>query len=73
MGKMKPLVLAEFLEAINRVLVTGETDLSIFHARVDPKGQILEFKEGRSSICMRVEDLETTIKALREKGKVGNT
>lgn len=69
----KPLVLAEFLEAIKRVLATGETDLTIFRARLYNEGAHLEWKEGRQRVSMRVESLDVTIKALRAKGKAPAT
>jgi hypothetical protein len=65
---MKPLVLAEYLSAIKRVIATGETDLSDLNARLLNKGEHVQFKQGRSWVSVRVDALPGIIKALKEKG-----
>ncbi len=64
---MKPLVLAELLTAIKRVIVAGETDLTGLHARLYNAGEHVQYKEGRRWVSLRTDALAMTIKALREK------
>jgi|GEM_PF-3941807 len=64
---MKPLVLAELLTAIKRVIATGEKDLSGLHARLINGGEQVQFKEGRRWVSLRTDALAVTIKALKAK------
>lgn len=65
---MKPLVLAEYLSAIKRVIATGEKDLRDLNARLLNKGEHVQFKQGRSWVSVRVDALTGIIKALKVKG-----
>jgi len=70
MSKVKePLVLAALLGAIQHVLKLGITDLSLLHARVDKTGQIVQYKDGRTWVGVRVDDIDTIIRALHAQAK----
>lgn len=62
---MTPLVLAELLTAIKRVIAAGETDLSGLHARLRVDKKEVTWKEGRKWTSASVEHLGDIIKALK--------
>ncbi len=66
---MKPVVLAELLAAIKRVLAAGEDDLTGLHARLTDDGEIIQFKQGGRWVSLRRSNLDATIKAINAQVK----